>query len=323
MADCGRAWSYVLLEMVIFARQKGKEFKQYKTLFLEDTKKKKANNKEIETKTLMIDKSLIKLFDFYLNNLNNKELEIGLKMIKNKNFLGDYCENARGITYQKHLIKKGKYAFVGGNEITRYSTRGIKGYSNNIQKLSKNAFIKDNSLLVQNIVAHIQNPKPHIKITAMIPNTKEIFLLDTINQLTFTGLDSKFAWAILNSTLINWYVYHFIFAKAIRTMHFDRPATNKIPIPKLTTKNQKIADEIINLVDKILECKKQDKDTNPSTKPCHTEHSEVSQKQKGDFSLASLPQNDKIISDLESKIDDLVYALYELTQDEIKAIQST
>lgn len=78
------------------------------------------------------------------------------------------------------------------------------------------------------------------------------------------------------------------------------------------------------MVTKILERKKQGKDTSPSTQLCHTETlAEVSQKQKRDFSLASLPQNDKIISDLESKIDDLVYALYELTHDEIKTIQST
>ncbi|RDU53776.1 Eco57I restriction-modification methylase domain-containing protein [Helicobacter sp. MIT 01-3238] len=97
----------------------------------------------------------------------------------------------------------------------------------------------------------------------------------------------------------------------------------KFPIPKPNAKNKKIADEITALVTKILECKKQGKDTSPSTQLCHTERSEVSQKQKRDFSLASLPQNDKIISDLESKIDDLVYQLYELTQDEIKTIQST
>lgn len=54
-------------------------------------------------------------------------------------------------------------------------------------------------------------------------------------------------------------------------------------------KNKKIADEITALATKILECKKQGKDT----------------------------------SELESKINDLVYALYELTQDEIQIVEST
>ena len=33
--------------------------------------------------------------------------------------------------------------------------------------------IKNNSILVQNIVAHIMNPVPHIKIIAMLSNTIE------------------------------------------------------------------------------------------------------------------------------------------------------
>jgi len=37
--------------------------------------------------------------------------------------------------------------------------------------------------------------------------------------------------ALLNSKLINWYVYRFIYAKAVMTMHFDSPATSRIPLP--------------------------------------------------------------------------------------------
>lgn len=37
-------------------------------------------------------------------------------------------------------------------------------------------------------------------------------------------------WTLINSKLINWYSYKFIFGKAIRTMQFDNPTTSKIPI---------------------------------------------------------------------------------------------
>jgi len=42
---------------------------------------------------------------------------------------------------------------------------------------------------------------------------------------------SRFDWVfvVLNSKLINWYAYRFIFGKAIRTMHFDSPVTSRIP----------------------------------------------------------------------------------------------
>lgn len=43
---------------------------------------------------------------------------------------------------------------------------------------------------------------------------------------------------ILNSKLISWYVYRFIFGKAIRTMHFDNAVTERIPYPKLDLNNK-------------------------------------------------------------------------------------
>ncbi|ETD25179.1 hypothetical protein [Helicobacter macacae] len=65
----------------------------------------------------------------------------------------------------------------------------------------------------------------------------------------------------------------------------------QLPIPKLNTKNQKIADKIVNLVDKILELKAKDSQSDTTT--------------------------------LESQIDKLVYQLYDLDSNEIKIIEST
>jgi len=44
-------------------------------------------------------------------------------------------------------------------------------------------------------------------------------------------LSPYFVLALLNSKLINWYVYRFIYAKAVMTMHFDSPVTSRIPLP--------------------------------------------------------------------------------------------
>ncbi|ECP8784925.1 Eco57I restriction-modification methylase domain-containing protein [Campylobacter jejuni] len=62
-----------------------------------------------------------------------------------------------------------------------------------------------------------------------------------------------------------------------------------IPIPKINSKNKKIADELINLVDDILKAKEQDKNANTQ--------------------------------ELENKINSLVYKLYNLTEEEIKIIE--
>lgn len=63
----------------------------------------------------------------------------------------------------------------------------------------------------------------------------------------------------------------------------------KLSIPKINSKNEKLADELINLVDEILKAKEQDKNANTQ--------------------------------ELENKINSLVYKLYNLTEEEIKIIE--
>ena len=167
--------------------------------------------------------------------------------------------------------------------------------------------IKNNSILVQNIVAHIMNPIPHIKIIAMpssiLNNKDEYILLNTVNQLeNISNLDTKFILAILNSKLISWYVYIFIFGLAIRTMHFDNPVTSRIPMPSvdLTKKSDKeVHDKLVKLVDNIIAInKKLVGENNPNTK-------EILERQ---------------VRALDGEIDRLVYKLYNLIEDDIRIL---
>ena len=169
--------------------------------------------------------------------------------------------------------------------------------------------IKNNSILVQNIVAHIMNPVPHIKIIAMLSNTIEnkdkYILVNTINQLdNISDLNSKFILAILNSKLISWFTYIFVFGKAIKTMHFDNPATSRIPMPSvdLTKKSDKeVHDKLVKLVDNIIAInKKLVGESNPNTK-------EILERQ---------------VRALDGEIDRLVYGLYGLSDNEIRIIEN-
>ena len=286
LTDCGKAWDYVLLEMVIFARAKGKNYSSYENLLLQDntnTQDSKAN----KAKGLNIDKSLIELFGLFINGMSEEELHLGIKLNQNNERLGKYCRNIRGASAQSSLRENGAYAYIGGKQINRFGIIDIKGFSDTIESGGE---ILDNALLAQDIVAHITKPKNHIKIIACIPNNKDFLVLNTINQLVFEKLNLKLAWAIINSKLINWYVYKFIFSNSIRTMHLNSYATDKIPIPKINAKNQTIANQIIALVDEILKLKAKDSTFDTSN--------------------------------LESKIDKLVYKLYNLTDEEIKIIES-
>ena len=167
--------------------------------------------------------------------------------------------------------------------------------------------IKNNSILVQNIVAHIMNPTPHIKIIAMpssiLDNKDEYILLNTVNQLeNISNLDTKFILAILNSKLLSWYVYIFIFGLAIRTMHFDNPVTSRIPMPVIDLSNsshKEVHDKIVVLVDNIIELnKKVNTEKNPN----------------------SLNMINRQISAYEKQLDNLIFSIYNLNDDEKRII---
>ena len=92
--------------------------------------------------------------------------------------------------------------------------------------------------------------------SSILDNKDEYILLNTVNQLeNISNLDTKFILAILNSKLISWYAYRFIYSKAIMTMQFDNPTTSRIPMPSvdLTKKSDKeVHDKLVKLVDNII-----------------------------------------------------------------------
>ncbi|EME7326508.1 class I SAM-dependent DNA methyltransferase [Campylobacter jejuni] len=128
------------------------------------------------------------------------------------------------------------------------------------------------------------------------------FVLDNLGEFYFTttiygyvrneeykNLDYKYLMAVLNSSLTWWFLQK---TSVVMRGGFYRikPAyIEKFCIPKINSKNEKLADELINLVDEILKAKEQDKNANTQ--------------------------------ELENKINSLVYKLYNLTEDEIKIIE--
>ncbi|MDB9308458.1 N-6 DNA methylase [Aphanizomenon sp. CS-733/32] len=279
IADCGKAFDNVKLEACIISIHKGKTIDNYKSiLFKADKSFDFMGN---------IHKKLKIKFGLFPNGINNSELILGNKIFEKSHFLNDIADNSRGeIGLQKHLVTEGKYAVIGGKDINKYGIRNIKGYINDANLISEKAKINKNSVLVQNIVAHITKPYEHIQIISCIPERlPDLILVDTINQITITKnkISSQYIWCLLNSKLVNWYAYIFIFGKAIRTMHFDSSVTSRIPIMLSCENTQNI---FIKKAEKIITLKSQGKDTTA----------------------------------LEQQIDNMVYKLYELTYEEVKII---
>jgi len=248
IVDCKKVWNEVKLEQVLLFFTKNTSKESFKSGTLE--------NQKINIKGF-IPKTSYETFGIYLNDVSNRELEIGLKLRKSNLFINDIAKNSRGGIFQKHISNNGDIDVLGGAEIQREGIIGIKGKINSeLIKNDEKSFIKQNSILVQRLVAHITKPIDYIKITACFPEDRNYAIVDTINQLTFDkNINSEIYWSIINSKLINWYCYRFIFAKAIRTMQFDNPVTSRIPIHLKNLEEEAIlfqySTELINLYKKF------------------------------------------------------------------------
>jgi len=231
LVDCKKVWEEVKLEQVMIIVDKKQKINEYSSSVLK--------NQEIFNLG-SINKTTSLKFGFFLNGISNNELNIANKMLKDSIFINDIAENKRGYGLQKYIKNDGELNVIGGANIDRYHIRSIKGKIDKKYVLKQQCYINDNSILVQNLVAHIENPIDHIKIISTIPQDNTSIIIDTINQITIEKeYPKEYIWILLNSNLINWYVYRFIYAKAIRTMHFDSPITSRIPIKSINVNLQK------------------------------------------------------------------------------------
>ncbi len=116
------------------------------------------------------------------------------------------------------------------------------------------------------------------------------FILDSMFSITFySNINLKYLIANLNSSISKFWIKNNA-ATLGDGIYGAKIYIEKLPIPKINSKNEKIADELINLVDEILKAKEQDKNANTQK--------------------------------LENKINSLVYKLYNLTEEEIKIIEN-
>ncbi len=297
IVDCGKVWKEVKLEQVIYFYVKDTSSESYSSGVRDNNQIRYIGS---------ISKSTFNDFGFLVNGVSQDELELGNKIRNVGAFLGDLVVNQRGAMLQKKVTsKKQDCEVLGGKQVGRYLIKSLsKGYISKKEVIDPKAQIKEGSIIVQNLVAHIENPKDHIQIIASIPNKVEGFvILDTINQITPNNLDytCTIFLSLLNSKLINWYAYRFIFGKAIRTMHFDTPVTDRIPVPLKLDKKQE--QKIISLVDQMLNLQKQ----------IHESKLAGNEKER-------LEQQ---IKNVDYEIDQEVYKLYGLTKEEIKIVEES
>ena len=146
-----------------------------------------------------------------------------------------------------------------------------------------------NSHTVINCVK-IENLKSATHISA-----KKIFNKKT--KINFKDYGVKYILGIVNSNIINWYFLNYL----SENLHFYPNDAKSLPIPKLTKENQQTHDTIVYLVEQMLATKKQ-------------QQTAVTERDKS--YLEGKCRN------LDSQINELVYQLYNLTDDEIAIIEN-
>jgi len=282
LIDLEQAFQNVLLEQIVFVYCSSQQVSSYRAFKFYDTE---------FSQRATVPTSYILRFRTWPCDVTDAELRLGMKINSSGMFLRDVTKSFRGIGLQQKLAPTGEYRVIGGKNIVRYGISGYKGFLrqsdlNSVARKVEALF--QPKVVSQQIVAHIENPKPHIMIIASVDHAGDVLGLDTVeNTVPINGaIHVNTVAALFNSSLINWYAYRFIYCAAVRTMHFDDHYIGKIPLPPHYRENQQ---PIIALVDRILSAKRADPAADTSA--------------------------------WEREIDQIVYRLYGLTPEEIKIVE--
>lgn len=239
--------------------------------------------------------------NFYLGQgiqkLTNEEVE-NLNLLKNEKILLKPIFESDNI--QKYFVKRYNYFWVIYTNSSFKNPNSMDDYPNLKKHLDK----------FQNVITSDNKPyglhrardekfftgSPRIVALRKCVGEPKFSYVDfdcyvsaTFYVIKTQRINVKYLTAILNSKLIAFWLKHKGKMQG-NNYQIDKEPLLNIPIVDTNSKNKKLADELINLVDEILKAKEQDKNANTQ--------------------------------ELENKINSLVYKLYNLTEEEIKIIEN-
>ncbi|EQB64596.1 MAG: hypothetical protein AMDU3_IPLC00004G0174 [Thermoplasmatales archaeon I-plasma] len=299
--DCGKAFKDVLLEQIIFILKKDKPLDNDKIVIGE------LDNRSIKETAKVLQSTCLKENKIPLEP-NPIAYEIKSKMESTNTRLGDIADIILGLGIQGRDIffdepSKDSEKVLRGDDIQRYIIRGCRYYSPNnpeIQKYIRTIEqFKKPHIVAQRIVAHIRD---HIKITAAL-DKEGLFSFNTVTNIFVKSKEfsNEFILALLNSNIVQYYTYKFIYSNAIRSMDFYKAYAKNIPIPELNNSlHQKISDLCTEIISKTM-----------------------TYYQMKDRVTDEVGKLDREIEDLQTKIDEMFYDMYRITEYERKVIEDS
>jgi len=245
LIDASKAFEDVLLEQVVAICCARAKLSYDSGVF---------SNGEV-TKAIEQQKSVINTTKVLVTGLDSKEAELGEKLLLSGRMFGEVTQTFRGLPWQRYLTESGHEPVLGGKSLQRYGIRPNARMVGNLPEDAKRNIqrLRQPKILSQNIVAHVANPQPHIRIIAAL-DADGILNLDTVNNTISTSPSwpLEVLLALLNSNLYSWYMYRLVYNQAIRTMHFDESYVGRLPLPELTDRQR---EDAIKLVEDARECR--------------------------------------------------------------------
>ena len=236
--DVSKAFQDVKLEQMIIGMIKNSNTESYE-------------NERIGTPyRISLKKDILDLTDTILFSGSKGELDILKKMNASNLYFRNVSHTKRGLPLQSKLKKTvGKYEVIRGRDIGRFTISNSQYYLDDADIIGHEeevrGMISSEKIVSQRIVAHIKNPVPHLLIMSAVDRGRRVNV-DTVENTYILNnkLSPDYLVALLNSELISWYCYHFVFSNAIRSMDLDDYYIGKIPLPS----DKKKIDEILKFL---------------------------------------------------------------------------
>ena len=301
VVDCRKAFKEVLLEQIILILKKDKPLDTDKIIIGE------LKNHTIKETTKISQHSCL-LENRIPLEPNPVAYTIKSKLEASNIRLGDIADIVLGIGIQGKNIffyepREGCEKVLRGDDIQRYVIRGYVFYDPNNKDIQKykntiNRF-KTPHIVAQRIVAHIRD---HIKITAAL-DQEGLFSFNTVTNIFVKDkrYSNEFILAILNSNVVQYYAYKFIYSNAIRSMDFYKAYAQNIPLPAL---NLSVQEKVSKLTRRLIS------DTNIYFKAKNKQTDRIN-------------ELGKVIRETQIEINEIIYNMYNITNEEKKIIEES
>jgi type I restriction-modification system DNA methylase subunit len=296
IADASKAFKNVRLEQMVIITQKNHKPGRRTTVSV-------LRPENLFT-SHTIDRSSLssRIFSIWVSNRMIRDIVD--KMWENSTPLGQIARIWNGLNirnlpvFSDELNSKHHIPCLRGRHIARYRIRPNIQYvkldgSFENGRASLETFCKPR-IVAQDIVAYIKSPKPHIKIMATIDRSEKWINVNTVTNISDSEYQLEYLCGILNSRLISWYAYDFIYNRSIRTMHFRNGYADQLPISCINQNDPEYESLYSQMVDKV------------SRLITVNEQKSISEIE---------------IAELDRQIEGLVYQLYGITEDDIKFLR--